>query len=88
HVLERGKPDERRRIIEKSTGKVVQMSQNKYASNVVEKCMEHADSTERELLIEEIMGKSEEDNHLLTMVKDQYANYVVRRSVKGDSGAE
>ena len=41
------------------------MSQHKYASNVVEKCLEHADSTERELLIEEIMGKSEEDNHLL-----------------------
>lgn len=64
-MLERGKPDERRQIIEKLTGNVVQMSQHKYASNVVEKCLEYADSTEREFLIEEIMGKSEEDNHLL-----------------------
>ncbi|KAG2294373.1 hypothetical protein Bca52824_041042 [Brassica carinata] len=48
HVLERGTPDERRKIIEKSTGNVVQMSQHKYASNVVEKCLEHADSTERD----------------------------------------
>ena len=63
--MERGKPDERRKIIEKLTGNVVQMSQHKYASNVVEKCLEHGDSTERELLIEEIMGKSEEDDHLL-----------------------
>jgi len=45
------------------------MSQHKYASNVVEKCLEHADSTEREFLIEEIMGKSEEDNHLLVRTK-------------------
>ncbi|CAH8261161.1 unnamed protein product [Arabidopsis lyrata] len=79
HVLERGKPDERRQIIEKLTGNVVQMSQHKYASNVVEKCLEHADSTEREFLIEEIMGKSEEDNHLLAMMKDQFANYVVQK---------
>ncbi|XP_023641114.1 pumilio homolog 5 isoform X2 [Capsella rubella] len=79
HVLERGKPDERRQIIEKLTGNVVQMSQHKYASNVVEKCLEHADSNERELLIEEIMGKSEEDNHLLAMMKDQFANYVVQK---------
>ncbi|CAN7111943.1 unnamed protein product [Brassica rapa subsp. narinosa] len=86
HVLERGKPDERRRIIEKLTGKVVQMSQNMYASNVVEKCMEHTDSTERELLIEEIMGKSEEDNHLLAMVKDQYANYVVQKVLEISKG--
>ena len=63
--MERGKPDERRKIIEKLTGNVVQMSQHKYASNVVEKCLEHGDGTERELLIEEIMGKSEEDDHLL-----------------------
>ncbi|CDY50092.1 BnaC01g32670D [Brassica napus] len=62
------------------------MSQNMYASNVVEKCMEHTDSTERELLIEEIMGKSEEDNHLLAMVKDQYANYVVQKVLEISKG--
>ncbi|KAL0716201.1 hypothetical protein Bca4012_065523 [Brassica carinata] len=35
--------------------------------------------TPRELLIEEIKGKYEEDNHLLSMMKDQYANYVVQK---------
>ena len=47
-----------------------------YASNVVEKCMEHTDSTERELLIEEIMGKSEEDNHLLVRRAQSYRNHI------------
>ncbi|KAG2279881.1 hypothetical protein Bca52824_051101 [Brassica carinata] len=35
YVLERGESDERGKIIEKLTGNVVQMSQHKYASNVV-----------------------------------------------------
>lgn len=46
-------------------GKIVQMSQHKYASNVVEKCLEYGDTAERELLIEEILGQSEENDNLL-----------------------
>lgn len=65
HVLERGKAHERSQIISKLTGKIVQLSQHKYASNVVEKCLEHADSAERELLIEEIIGQFEENDNLL-----------------------
>jgi pumilio RNA-binding family len=41
------------------------MSQHKYASNVVEKCLEHGDTLERELLIEEIIGQSEDNDNLL-----------------------
>lgn len=65
HVLERGKPQERSRIISKLTGNVVPLSQHKYASNVVEKCLEHGDSAERALLVEEIIGQSEENDNLL-----------------------
>lgn len=65
HVLERGKPHERSRIIEKLIGNVVQLSQHKYASNVVEKCLEYGDSAERELLIEEILADSEANDNLL-----------------------
>ncbi|KAF5726826.1 pumilio 5 [Tripterygium wilfordii] len=79
HVLERGKPHERRLIVRKLTGKVVQMSQHKYASNVVEKCLEYGDAAERELLIKEIIGQSEENDNLLVMMKDQFANYVVQK---------
>lgn len=79
HVLERGKPHERSQIISKLTGKIVQMSQHKYASNVVEKCLKHADAAERELMIGEIIGQSEENDNLLIMMKDQFANYVVQK---------
>ncbi|KAK4488963.1 hypothetical protein RD792_004754 [Penstemon davidsonii] len=79
HVLERGKPLERSQIISKLSGKVVRMSQHKYASNVVEKCLEFGDTSERELLIEEILVQSEDNDSLLAMMKDQFANYVVQK---------
>ncbi|KDP25046.1 hypothetical protein JCGZ_22581 [Jatropha curcas] len=79
HVLERGKPCERSQIINKLSGKIVKMSQHKYASNVIEKCLEHGNPAEQELLIEEIIGQPEENDHLLTMMKDQFANYVVQK---------
>ena len=60
-----GKPRERSQIIDKLSGIVVQMSMHKYASNVVEKCLEHGNTEERELLIEEILGVSEENDNLL-----------------------
>ncbi|KAK4839214.1 hypothetical protein QYF36_020125 [Acer negundo] len=79
HVLERGQPQERSQIISKLAGKIVQMSQHKYASNVVEKCLEYCNTAERELLIEEIIGQTEENDNLLSMMKDQFANYVVQK---------
>ncbi|XVF74932.1 hypothetical protein PTKIN_Ptkin13bG0149700 [Pterospermum kingtungense] len=82
HVLERGKPHERRHIISKLTGKIVQMSQHKYASNVVEKFLGYGDSTERELLVGEIIGQSDKNDTLLSMMKDQFANYVVQKVLK------
>lgn len=60
-----GKPHARGQIIRNLTGNVVTMSQHKYASNVVEKCLEHGDTPERELLIEEIIGQSEDNDNLL-----------------------
>ncbi|KAK4427498.1 Pumilio5 [Sesamum alatum] len=79
HVLERGRPSERRQIISKLSGKIVQMSQHKYASNVVEKCLAFGDAAEREVLIEEILVQSEGNDNLLAMMKDQFANYVVQK---------
>ncbi|XP_057980594.1 pumilio homolog 5-like isoform X1 [Malania oleifera] len=79
HVLERGKHHERSQIISKLSGHIVQLSQHKFASNVIEKCLEHADTAERELLIGEIFGDDDGNDNLLTMMKDQFANYVVQK---------
>lgn len=77
HVLERGKPLERSQIISKLSGYIVQLSQHKFASNVVEKCLKHGDAAERELLIAEILGHDEENDNLLVCFllidRDPYA---------------
>ncbi|XP_076907690.1 pumilio homolog 5-like [Bidens hawaiensis] len=79
HVLKRGKPEERNQIAHKLAGHVVQLSQHKFASNVIEKCLEYADSTARGILIEEIIGLGDNSDNLLAMVKDQFANYVIQK---------
>lgn len=60
HVLQRGKPLERSKIIRKLSGHIVQLSQHKFASNVIEKCLVYGGPAERELIIEEILGHNEE----------------------------
>ncbi|KAL8191556.1 hypothetical protein R6Q57_028287 [Mikania cordata] len=79
HVIKRGKPEERNQIVHKLAGHVVQLSQHKFASNVIEKCLEYGDSKAREILIQEIIGVGENSDNLLAMVKDQFANYVIQK---------
>lgn len=64
-MLERGRPQERSQIISKLSGHVVQLSQHKFASNVVEKCLEYGDASEREVLIAEIIAHDEQNDNLL-----------------------
>jgi pumilio RNA-binding family len=68
--LERGKSRERCQIISKLSGHIVTLSQHKFASNVVEKCLEYGGATEREIIIQEILGQNEgNDNLLVSLVK-------------------
>lgn len=64
HVLEHGKPHERSAIISKLSGQIVRMSQQKFASNVVEKCLTFGCPEERQLLIQEIIGYTPENEPL------------------------
>lgn len=64
HVLEHGKPHERSQIIRELAGKIVVMSQQKFASNVVEKCLTFGGPAERELLVKEMLGTTDENEPL------------------------
>lgn len=64
HVLEHGKPHERSAIIKKLAGQIVQMSQQKFASNVVEKCLTFGGLEERQLLVTEMLGSTDENEPL------------------------
>ncbi|EPS64235.1 hypothetical protein M569_10548, partial [Genlisea aurea] len=78
HVLERGKAEERRDVVVKLSGSVVQLSQHKFASNVIEKCIEYGDAAARGVLVKEMQ----------MMMKDQFANYVVQKVVEKSCGDE
>ncbi|KAL5991828.1 hypothetical protein ACLOJK_012739 [Asimina triloba] len=79
HVLEHGKPHERSAIIKKLAGQIVHMSQQKFASNVVEKCLTFGGPIERQLMVNEMLGTTDENEPLQAMMKDQFANYVVQK---------
>lgn len=55
-IVEHGKQEDKTQLITAVRGKVLVLSQHKFASNVVEKCVTHATRAERALLIEEVCG--------------------------------
>ena len=63
-MLEHGKPHEKGEIMTKLAGQIVQMSQHKFASNVVEKCLEFGGPVERKILISEMLGHTDENEPL------------------------
>ncbi|KAF8910948.1 armadillo-type protein [Gymnopilus junonius] len=81
-IIQQGREHDKATVISKIQGKLVKLSQHKYASNVCEKALLCTDSETRHTLINEIMiNHSESENPVLTMVKDQYANYVLQRAL-------
>lgn len=88
HVLEKGPPADKHEIIEKIKGHVMEFSRHKFASNVVEKCISFGAKADRKALIDEVLQLAPDGSFpLLTMMKDQFANYVVQRMldvVEGD----
>lgn len=62
--MEHGKPHERTTIISKLAGQIVKMSQQKFASNVIEKCLAFGSPEERQILVNEMLGTSDENEPL------------------------
>ncbi|KAK4480341.1 hypothetical protein RD792_013412 [Penstemon davidsonii] len=79
YVIQHGKPHERSAIISKLAGQIVKMSQQKFASNVIEKCLTFGGPDERKLLVNEMLGTTDENQPLKAMMKDPFGNYVVQK---------
>ncbi|KAL9559043.1 hypothetical protein MBANPS3_000606 [Mucor bainieri] len=80
HILEHGKPKDKAMIISKVKGHTLQLSKHKFASNVVEKCVAYGCQEDRQALIEEVLMTRPDGSYpLMSMMKDQYANYVVQK---------
>lgn len=83
HVLEHGRPEDKAEIIRHLHGRIVVLSQHKFASNVIEKCVQYGSHDDRQVILEEIVSeRSPPGTRLMPleiMMKDPYANYVVQK---------
>ena len=61
-MLEHGRTEEdKAKIVKSIEGDVIMLSNHKFASNVVEKCLEYGSEKERKEIIDEIMEHSYDD---------------------------
>jgi len=81
-ILEEGRPEDKALVVAQLHGRLLYMARHKFASNVCEKALLHADPESRRLLIDEILAPaSKPDAAIVTMMKDQYGNYVLQRAL-------
>jgi mRNA-binding protein PUF3 len=79
HVIEHGNPEDRAKIIALVKTELIHFSKHKFASNVVEKCLVHGTQEQRRQIMLKIIEKNERgETNLLTLIKDNYGNYVIR----------
>jgi len=80
HVIQHGKPEDRSRMIRVVLEQLLTLSKHKFASNVVEKCIEYGSAEELRLIRHHLVdGGPDGASALQYMMKDQYGNYVIRK---------
>lgn len=81
-VLEHGHPKDKALVLSKLRGQMLQMARHKFASNVCEKALVTTDPMSRSILIDELITPRQDGlSPIVTMMKDQFANYVLQRAL-------
>ncbi|KAL4948405.1 armadillo-type protein [Aspergillus filifer] len=89
HVIQRGEEPDRAAMIEVVMHKLLSHSKHKFASNVVEKAIEHGNSTQSDAIMRELTSaETITDNQLYGLMIDQYGNYVIQKILDNIKGAE
>lgn len=79
HVIKYGHPDDRTKMKNLVIADLLTLSKHKFASNVVETCMDSATPEELRTIREVLTSPADDGTDPLpTMIKDQYGNYVIR----------
>ena len=80
HVIQNGEPEDRRRVVTIVQQQLLIFSKHKFASNVVEMCIEYADDDQRAEIVRRLIGQNEDgQTPVLGLLRDQYGNYVIRK---------
>ncbi|KAJ1265961.1 hypothetical protein BS78_08G114100 [Paspalum vaginatum] len=81
-LLKYGNPPLRSSIIKMFVGRFMAMSQGKFSSNVIEKCLTYGSLEERQMIINEMLTTGGEIEALAVMLDDPYANYVLKKVIE------
>jgi mRNA-binding protein PUF3 len=83
HVICHGDLDSKNWMIGLVVNDMMTFGRHKFASNVVEKCIEHGSDEQRRQIMEKVIevnpNADPEESGLLGYLKDQYGNYVIRK---------
>lgn len=83
HVIANGDRADRDRIIEVVKTHLIGFSRQKFASNVVEKCLEHGTEHQRRDIMRQLTARNEKGRTLLSeLLRDPFGNYVIRKKSK------
>ncbi|KIR28760.1 pumilio 2 [Cryptococcus deuterogattii 99/473] len=75
-VITVGEPEDRNKIISQLKGRIATLARHKFASNVVEKALIHADPADRRVLINELIDiQPDGTNQVGMLLRDAYANF-------------
>lgn len=81
HIIAQGEPEDRQQVIQLVLQKLLFYSKHKFASNVVEKSIEYGTNEDRKAIRTQLTAlHSDGTSPLQLMMKDQFGNYVIRKS--------
>lgn len=81
HVLQHSSMECRDSIIQTVADNILPFSKHKFASNVVERCFVSVESHHKDVLLDAVVGNAE-GSPLVSMVRDQYGNYVIQKMLE------
>jgi len=80
HVIQYGRPADRAAVLARVKRDLFVFAQHKFASNVVEKCLQFGGAANRTAMVDELLsGDGGPHSQLMVLIRDQYANYVVQK---------
>ncbi|KAF2660195.1 ARM repeat-containing protein [Lophiostoma macrostomum CBS 122681] len=78
YILDLNEPSFTNPLCVNFSGKIAELSKQKFSSNVIEKCIRCADMTTKRIMIEELM----ESEELEKLMRDSYGNYVIQTALE------
>lgn len=78
-VIEKGSTPDRSLVISKIYNQVLPLAQQKFASNVIEKCVIYGTDEERSRIVDEVLATASDGTSVVkSMLVHPFANYVMQ----------